>query len=263
MKHLRLVEADHKQSSQLHDVREKGKWKEMELAADGVIQKVNNVEDDFKYKLDAQRMAAGLSKISNWKGQRQDTVGGRKELSDRKEEQKGVEYARQKHKADMVLKDDRDKVNLDAFRRNAAIAMQNSLVKNRKNEFGIAHFPNGPFNQLSNMVDEKQKRKQQRLSRLGGDLVGMAAEAGQEQNKPVDGLQERDKHFPVGVGQNRPPFFSSSLRHILGEFNVEGYLSSQRMLQDQGDPMSAIKFNQVASDATPPDRVLSDHRPNL
>ena len=46
----------------------------------------------------------------------------------------------------------------------------------------------------------------------------------------------------------------------LGEFDVEAYLSPQRMLKGQGDPMKAFQFNQVASDAIPPNRWLQDAR---
>ena len=47
---------------------------------------------------------------------------------------------------------------------------------------------------------------------------------------------------------------------LLGAFDVEAYLSPQRMLKGQGDPMKAFQFNQVVSDATPPDRWLRDVR---
>ena len=47
----------------------------------------------------------------------------------------------------------------------------------------------------------------------------------------------------------------------LGSFDVEGYLSVQRMEKGDGrDPMKRFQFNQVASDATPPDRFLQDVR---
>lgn len=47
---------------------------------------------------------------------------------------------------------------------------------------------------------------------------------------------------------------------LLGSFDVESYLSAQRMLEGQGDPMTHFRFNQVASDATPPNRELPDVR---
>ena len=48
---------------------------------------------------------------------------------------------------------------------------------------------------------------------------------------------------------------------MLGEFDMEGYLGAQRMVDgDGGDKMKKFQFNQVASDATPPDRFLKDYR---
>lgn len=46
----------------------------------------------------------------------------------------------------------------------------------------------------------------------------------------------------------------------LGSLDVEAYLGPQRMLQGQGDPMKRFQFNQVSSDAMPPDRHLKDIR---
>ena len=49
----------------------------------------------------------------------------------------------------------------------------------------------------------------------------------------------------------------------LGEFDMEAYLSAQRMKEGDGDPMKNFQFNQVASDSTPPDRYLKDMRSPL
>lgn len=49
----------------------------------------------------------------------------------------------------------------------------------------------------------------------------------------------------------------------LGEFDMEAYLSAQRMKEGGGDPMKNFQFNQVTSDATPPDRYLKDVRSPL
>lgn len=46
----------------------------------------------------------------------------------------------------------------------------------------------------------------------------------------------------------------------LGDFDMEAYLSAQRMKEGEGDPMKNFQFNQVASDSTPPDRYLKDFR---
>lgn len=46
----------------------------------------------------------------------------------------------------------------------------------------------------------------------------------------------------------------------LGAFDAESYLLAQKMEKDEGDPMKRFQFNQVVSDATPPDRYLVDVR---
>ena len=53
-----------------------------------------------------------------------------------------------------------------------------------------------------------------------------------------------------------------SMNHLpnLDSFDVEAYLAPQRLLKGQGDSMKRFQFNQVASDATPPDRSLRDVR---
>lgn len=61
---------------------------------------------------------------------------------------------------------------------------------------------------------------------------------------------------PYPISQKKPNTHSPHL----GEFDVEAYLSPQHMLKGQGDPMKAFQFNQVASDATPPNRWLQDVR---
>lgn len=47
---------------------------------------------------------------------------------------------------------------------------------------------------------------------------------------------------------------------VLGSFDVESYLEAQRMKAGEGDKMKKFQFNQVISDATPPDRYLRDYR---
>ena len=61
---------------------------------------------------------------------------------------------------------------------------------------------------------------------------------------------------PYPRSQKKPNMLSPHL----GEFDVEAYLSPQRMLKGQGDPMKAFQFNQVASDAILPNRWLQDVR---
>ena len=55
---------------------------------------------------------------------------------------------------------------------------------------------------------------------------------------------------------------SHSRISVLGTFDVESYLSAQRMVEGEGDAMKNFQFNQVASDATPPNRHLRDFRHN-
>ena len=65
-----------------------------------------------------------------------------------------------------------------------------------------------------------------------------------------------------GRGKLQEVANKASVSHIaaLGEFDMETYLASQRMKEGGGDPMKNFKFNQVASDSTPPDRYLKDVR---
>ena len=51
---------------------------------------------------------------------------------------------------------------------------------------------------------------------------------------------------------------SSSLEKLGGSFDVQGYLGPQHMDRGGGDPMAHFNFNQVASDNTPPNRVIKD-----
>lgn len=73
-----------------------------------------------------------------------------------------------------------------------------------------------------------------------------------EDGKPYKALEEEDK--PNAEQAQRPRIA------VLGGFDMESYLAAQRMLEGQGDPMKRFQFNQVASDATPPDRYLKDYR---
>ena len=73
-----------------------------------------------------------------------------------------------------------------------------------------------------------------------------------DKNQMKDEIKEADNDKPNGRAVSRIP--------VLGEFDMEAYLSAQRMKEGEGDPMKNFKFNQVASDSTPPDRYLKDVR---
>ena len=78
--------------------------------------------------------------------------------------------------------------------------------------------------------------------------------------------QERSSPFPFSPNGLIPkpdklhtPAVPEPLE-FLGSFDAESYLSAQRMLEGDGDAMKKFQFNQVASDATPPNRLLRDVR---
>lgn len=70
--------------------------------------------------------------------------------------------------------------------------------------------------------------------------------------KPEEDWREKLQELPKGGGSSRIA--------ALGDFDMEAYLSAQRMKEGDGDPMKNFQFNQVASDSTPPDRPLKDFR---
>lgn len=103
------------------------------------------------------------------------------------------------------------------------------------------------------MFEEHNKEMLHRLKGPGMDRIkqkfGLAFDKRVE-NKPRDNPQDAQKmvysHIPA-----------------LGDFDVESYLSAQRMKEGDGDPMKNFQFNQVASDGMSPDRHLKDVRSPL
>ena len=241
-----------------------------EVKFGGGVKRTNNEEDERsrRYRQDNQPMIAGLSNISHFRGLARNRVGGNgvgdgRHLSNRKEDSE--EYSRWQHRLSMRRQVNRNLANPENFREEAAIDMQNSLVnmKNKRLRESLLK-SNDPFNQLSNVVKRTKSKRKEWLNRnVASDgraqkkdkLYKTAAVEGKEKLK-----QQRGEQFSVGFDKNDMPQVSSSYRHFLGKFDVEEYLSSQRMLMGQGDPMSAFQFNQVASDATAPDRKLMDYR---
>lgn len=74
-----------------------------------------------------------------------------------------------------------------------------------------------------------------------------------EQSKPQKGWTEKVPVVPkINIAFSRIA--------ALGDFDMEAYLSAQRMKEGEGDPMRNFQFNQVVSDSTPPDRYLKDFR---
>lgn len=241
---------------------------------EGGVRRMNDVEEERpqRYRLDDQAIMAGLANNPHLGGHKRDRVGGDgvgdgEDLPSRKKEKDDEQYARWQQRVNMKLQANRGMANLETLRKEAVIEMQNSLAKLKNN--GIRkgpHNANDPLNQFSNEVDSqesKQKKQPPWFSRLDGldtRAQSKAAEGVESKRKLDDRQQHEDKHYPVGFDKNKLPQHSSSYHHLLGGLDVMGYLSAQRMLQGQGDPMHAFQFNQVASDATAPDRKLKDYR---
>lgn len=136
----------------------------------------------------------------------------------------------------------------------AAIDRQNSLVKKKGSKLrGMDAMKNrnDPFwNQMSNEAVVGGESRGKKIPGLLGGLDG-----GRRNPNPLigDGSQvvnsQKDRHRTAGVG-----------RSDLGTFDQEAYLGAQRMKEGEGDKMRRFQFNQVMSDATPPNRFLRDYR---
>ncbi len=151
--------------------------------------------------------------------------------------------------------------------------MQNSLVKRKSRRRG-PHAVKDPLDQLAIGADQVKKQlgvglneewsfnvrgaKQGRVPDDKSEAHRAIKEDGDILlNNELHGRFEQSNMAPGGSHFGQSP---SALRRVLGSFNAEHYLAAQRMLEGQGDPIRAFQFNQVASDATPPDRPLRDYR---
>lgn len=126
-----------------------------------------------------------------------------------------------------------------------------------------------PHNDPSLLKDSRVDSRFLFLQKQLADLKGPGVERIKNQ---IGNIQSQQ----LGLAKPTPrsPFWKTQVVHngdphqkpqgwpniLLGAFDVEAYLSPQRMLKGQGDPMRAFQFNQVVSDATPPDRWLRDVR---
>ena len=94
---------------------------------------------------------------------------------------------------------------------------------------------------------------------------GLPKDSGKQRKLLVDKLPNQS------VKRDPPSLFNGNVRQgsekkvsghsriqALGDFDMEGYLSAQRITE--GEAMKKFQFNQIASDATPPDRYLKDYR---
>lgn len=100
------------------------------------------------------------------------------------------------------------------------------------------------------------ERNNDMLHKLNGPgMKAMKEKFGKVFNKQSSPAVLED--HPAQQIQNVP---AASRITVLGEFDMESYLEAQRMREGEGDPMKNFQFNQVASDSTPPDRVLKDVR---
>lgn len=162
--------------------------------------------------------------------------------------------------------------------RKGAIDMQNSLGKRPK---GKRQSFNNPLNQVSNEGvqsegDRAPKRKQSRavmMDEVDPKVVEKLKRKTNMERNVIDEEKENDIIHQRGPRRRRNRVerlggggaLQQQLQRdglaMLGSFDTEAYLGPQRMLKGtDGDNMKRFQFNQVASDATPPDRHLRDYR---
>lgn len=195
--------------------------------------------------------------------------GGPRKL-DREEDIDREEFRREKMRRNMAKPGYLNKV--------AAIDRQNSLLKPRGKGQGL---PQELSNEavVGGMLGKKKRpgsllrgpgvggRGKDLMKRLSGlkrddDEEAKSLIGSQKNRKPNDQQVERlaqarnkvkSSALDRGRGEGHSPGIS-----VLGSFDAESYLSAQRMVG--GDKMARFQFNQIASDATPPDRYLKDYR---
>ena len=157
---------------------------------------------------------------------------------------------------------------LKSLRNEEVNAMQNSLGKPKSR--GWNNMKN-PLNQITAGREKARRHMKLGLSELskahyptesngGHKPKPFGLGLGQDKRLQMDNALHGRLQEHNAAAMNQEGRQSSEMRHILGDFDMERYLSPQRMLKGQGDPMRAFQFNQVASDATPPDRPLRDYR---
>ena len=153
-------------------------------------------------------------------------------------------------------------VDSEKAKMNAAIDAQNALSGKNKERKIVPGNKNDPFIQLREKLMEHDPSFKSRLAK--------SREAVKKNPKRYMYHNERkllvEKHAGEAADDVKPNKFSEHKQQTLsriaglGLFDIESYLSFQRMVIGEGDPMKRFQFNQVASDATPPDRYLKDYR---
>ncbi len=166
-----------------------------------------------------------------------------------------------------------------------AIDRQNSLFKprsNRQHHPMDDTFPNRPTASKHRRLDKFSELNEEGKPNVLNMLNGAKKPGGggvrnfeSIKNEAVESLRRREWKLPeaaagrdvAGGGGGRRDGegeVQQSGIPVLGSFDVEAYLAPQRMVNGgKGDKMKSFQFNQVASDATPPDRFLRDYRNQL
>lgn len=153
-------------------------------------------------------------------------------------------------------------VDSDMARRRAALESQNAL-SSRNMRRKIPSDSHDPLVQLKLKNDKKLSDLNDRLSKVRGQ----ANDSGKQRKLLVDELHGQSKKHSLPslldnhvkqVQEAGKEESAHSRIEALGPFDMEAYLSAQRMTQ--GDAMKRFQFNQIASDTTPPDRYLKDFR---
>ena len=160
----------------------------------------------------------------------------------------------------------KDKMNNMDYQAKERLAMNENL--SQKSRDRLKEMMAADSNQRRLLNEGKKGRYMERnndmLHKLNGPgMKAMKEKFGRMFNKQSPQSPAALEDHPAQQVQNIPAAGAAPSRsHIpaLGEFDMESYLGAQRMRVGEGDPMKNFQFNQVASDSTPPDRVLKDVR---
>ena len=141
----------------------------------------------------------------------------------------------------------------------SAIERQNSLLNPRGPLLGMgaSRDQHDPLQQLRNDIDDSPDKHKDAIKRSWTKILSKKKKRNHVNKKWEHSYRYgKDTAGPQGnvAGVKRSTY------SFLGSFNMVAYLSAQQMEAGEGDPMKKFQFNQVASDATPPDRHLIDVR---
>lgn len=160
----------------------------------------------------------------------------------------------------------KDKMNNMDYQAKERLAMNENL--SQKSRDRLKEMMAADSNQRRLLNEGKKGRYMERnndmLHKLNGPgMKAMKEKFGRMFNKQSPQSPVALEDHPAQQVQNIPAAGAAPSRSripALGEFDMESYLGAQRMRVGEGDPMKNFQFNQVASDSTPPDRVLKDVR---